>query len=130
MCIFCKIVNKEIPSSTIYEDDLVLAFLDLSQVTKGHTLIVPKAHYTNILDCDEEILAHMAKVAKTLSNRLITRLDAKGINVLSNANEEAGQSVMHFHIHLIPRYDENDAIDIKFNESEKQDLNSLVDILK
>lgn len=130
MCIFCKIVNKEIPSSCIYEDELVMAFLDLSQVTKGHTLIVPKKHYNNFLDCDEETLAHLVKVAQNIANRLMTRLNAKGINILSNANEIAGQSVFHFHMHLIPRYDEFDAISIKFNESEKQDLNALCDLLK
>lgn len=130
MCIFCKIVNKEIPSSCIYEDEFVMAFLDLSQVTKGHTLIVPKKHYNSFLDCDKETLAHLIKVAQNLANRLMERLNANGMNILSNANEIAGQSVFHFHMHLIPRYDESDAIEINFNQSEQQDLNTLCDLLK
>ena len=130
MCIFCKIVEKQIPSSCIYEDEHVMAFLDLSQVTKGHTLIIPKKHYDNFLECDSEVLAHLMKVAQMLSKRIVERLNAQGMNILSNINEVAGQSVFHFHLHLIPRYNENDAISIQFNESEKQDLNSLCDLLK
>ena len=130
MCIFCKIVEKQIPSSCIYEDEHVMAFLDLSQVTKGHTLIIPKKHYENFLECDSEVLAHLMKVAQMLSKRIVERLNAQGMNILSNINEVAGQSVFHFHLHLIPRYNENDAISIQFNESEKQDLNSLCDLLK
>ena len=125
MCIFCDIVKKEIPSYTLYEDDVCMAFLDISQVTKGHTLIVPKQHYDHLLACDEETLAHMMKVAKQLGNELMVKLNASGMNVLSNVNEVAGQSVHHFHIHLIPRYTEADACVIKFNESEEQDLPAL-----
>ena len=130
MCIFCKIVEKQIPSSCIYEDEHVMAFLDLSQVTKGHTLIIPKKHYDNFSECDSEVLAHLMKVAQMLSKRIVERLNAQGMNILSNINEVAGQSVFHFHLHLIPRYNENDAISIQFNESEKQDLNSLCNLLK
>lgn len=131
MCIFCKIVNKEIPSSCVYEDDKVMAFLDLSQVTLGHTLVVPKQHFESFLDCDEETLAHLMKVSKMLANTLVNKLDAKGMNILSNAGEIAGQTVHHFHVHLIPRYSEEDACKIEFNESEPQDLNKVLDkILK
>ena len=130
MCIFCKIVNKEIPSYSIYEDEFVLAFLDISQVTKGHTLVIPKKHYDNLLECDNETLAHMSTIVKTIGNHLVNKLNAKGLNILSNVNEVAGQSVNHFHIHLIPRYDENDAIQIKFHESKKQDFDKLLNELK
>ena len=130
MCIFCKIIQKEIPSSCIYEDDQVMAFLDLSQVTKGHTLVVPKKHYDNVLDCDPETLAHLIQVAQMLAKRITERCQAKGVNILTNCNEAAGQSVMHLHFHIIPRYDENDAIVIQFNESEKQDLDALKNLLQ
>ena len=130
MCIFCSIVNKEIPSSCIYEDDQVMAFLDLSQVTKGHTLVVPKKHYDNLLECDDETLAHLIQVVKMLAVRISERLNAQGVNVLNNTHETAGQTVNHLHFHIIPRYSENDAVVIQFNESEKQDLDERVKILK
>lgn len=130
MCIFCQIVNKEIPSYCIYEDEQVMAFLDISQVTKGHTLIIPKKHVESLLDCDDETLAHMSKVAKMLANRITERTQAKGMNILSNIHEIAGQSVPHFHIHLIPRYQNDDAIQITFNKSQPQDFDQLVNLLK
>ncbi|MEG0328808.1 MAG: HIT family protein [Longicatena sp.] len=130
MCIFCQIVNKEIPSYCIYEDEQVMAFLDISQVTKGHTLIIPKKHVESLLDCDDEILVHMSKVAKMLANRITERTQAKGMNILSNIHEIAGQSVPHFHIHLIPRYQNDDAIQITFNKSQPQDFDQLVNLLK
>ena len=125
-CIFCKIANKEIPGKIVYEDDLCLAFLDLSQTTNGHTLVVPKTHYQNILDVDKEVLSHLIKVTKKLTNQIITNLDAKGANVLTNANEVAGQTVMHFHIHIIPRYNETDQIKIDFTDrSQEVDLDNI-----
>ena len=125
-CIFCKIANKEIPGKIVYEDDLCLAFLDLSQTTNGHTLVVPKTHYQNILDVDKEVLSHLIKVTKKLTNQIITNLDAKGANVLTTANEVAGQTVMHFHIHIIPRYNETDQIKIDFTDrSQEVDLDNI-----
>lgn len=125
-CIFCKIANKEIPGKIVYEDDLCLAFLDLSQTTNGHTLVVPKTHYQNILDVDKEVLSHLIKVTKKLTNQIITNLDAKGANVLTNANEVAGQTVMHFHIHIIPRYNETGQIKIDFTDrSQEVDLDNI-----
>ena len=126
MCIFCKIINHEIPSYKLYEDESVLAFLDISQVTKGHTLVIPKKHYANYLECDKEVLQHMNVVAQDLAIKLKNVLHAEGMNILSNVGEVAGQSVPHFHIHLIPRYSEDDACVIKFNESPEQDLEALV----
>lgn len=130
MCIFCSIIHREIPGSIIYEDDTLIAFLDISQVSKGHTLIVPKKHVANLLLCDDETLQHMMKIAKMIANHLMDKLDAKGMNVLSNINEVAGQSVSHFHVHLIPRYSKEDAIEILFHESEPCDLIALHNILK
>ena len=119
-CIFCKIINIEIPGKIVYEDDVCLAFLDLSQVTDGHTLIVPKSHSDNLLEADDEVIAHMLKVAKKLGNQLVEKLNAKGMNVLTNINETAGQTVKHFHIHLIPRYNEKEGIQITFEDRSSQ----------
>lgn len=130
MCIFCKIINKEILSHCIYEDNDVMAFLDISQVTKGHTLVIPKRHYDNFLECDTDILLHLMEVAQMLAKRLIEKTGAEGMNILSNVHEIAGQSVSHFHVHLIPRYDENDACHIRFNESKPQDMDALCTLLK
>ena len=126
-CIFCKIANHEIPGKTIYEDDICLAFLDLSQTTDGHTLVIPKKHYQNILEVDDDVLSHMIKVTKKIANLLMNKLNANGINILTNANEVAGQTVMHFHLHIIPRYNSNDTISISFTD--RSDLIDL-DVIK
>lgn len=125
MCIFCKIVAKEIPAEIIYEDETVLAFLDISQVTKGHTLVIPKKHFDNFLDCDPKTMFHVMEVAQQIGQHIMKKLHANGMNVLSNVNEVAGQSVFHFHTHLIPRYNEQDACIITFSNSKPQDLKLL-----
>ena len=125
MCIFCKIINKEIPSKTIYEDDAFIAILDISQTTKGHTLVIPKNHYDNILEMPKAELNQMIEIAQDLSKQLMNKLNANGINILSNINEVAGQSVMHAHIHLIPRYSNEDTIKIDFKEN-KYDLDEIL----
>lgn len=129
-CIFCKIAHKEIPGTYVYEDDLCVAFLDLSQVTKGHTLVVPKAHIKNILEADSEIAGHLFKVATQLSKQIVANLGAIGCNILSNANEVAGQTVMHLHIHIIPRYSEKDGFQTTFENNEgKFDLNEIQSLI-
>lgn len=126
-CIFCKIAKKEIPGKVIYEDDICLAFLDLSQTTNGHTLVIPKKHYKNFLEVDDDTLAHLSKVTKKLAKKIVTNLNALGVNILTNANEAAGQTVMHFHIHIIPRYDETDKIEINFaDRSNDVDLDNIL----
>lgn len=130
MCIFCKIINKEIPSYPIYEDDKVIAILDISQVCKGHTLIIPKHHYPNFLSCDDATIAHMMKVAKSLGNHLLQTTGASGMNILSNVHEVAGQTIDHCHVHLIPRYSEKDAIQISFHPNkDDHDFASLMNKL-
>lgn len=125
-CIFCRIANKEIPGKIIYEDDICVAFLDLSQTTNGHTLVIPKKHFKNFLEVDDDTLAHMIKVTKDIANKIVTKLNANGVNILTNANEVAGQTVMHFHLHIIPRYDNNDQIEINFSDrSNEVNLDSL-----
>lgn len=116
MCIFCKIVNGEIPSYKIYEDDNFLAFLDISQTTKGHTLVVPKKHFDNLLTMDSDVLEMMLPLVKKLALSIKEATNALGFNILNNCGEIAGQSVMHFHIHIIPRY-ENDKFNINFSSN-------------
>lgn len=130
MCIFCKIINKEIPASILYEDEDVCAILDISQVTDGHTLIMPKEHVVNILDCPPVLLSKVISVTQMLSKDIVHKLKANGVNVLTNANPIAGQSVMHFHMHIIPRYDENDGLIIKFRENPTPDTKKIENILK
>lgn len=103
-CIFCKIINNEIPSTKVYEDEDVFAFLDLSQATYGHTLVVPKKHYTNILEVDSKTLSKTMDTVQMLCKHYLKTLSCEGFNILNNCNEIAGQTVMHFHIHIIPRY--------------------------
>ena len=103
-CIFCKIAEGVIPSHKVYEDDDVLAFLDISQVTPGHTLVISKKHYDNFLTAEKDIMHKVMDVAQRIGQAQISILGAKGVNILTNVNKEAGQSVFHFHVHVIPRY--------------------------
>ena len=119
-CIFCKIANHEIPGKIIYEDDVCMAFLDLSQTTDGHTLVIPKQHFDHILDVDPDILAHMMKVTQNVAKQIMNKMNAKGMNFVSNMNEVAGQSVQHFHIHIIPRYHHHESFDLKYSDRSDQ----------
>lgn len=130
MCIFCDIIEGKIPSSKVYEDDDVLAILDVSQVTYGHTLVMPKKHVSNILEADEDTVVKCSKVVSSLSKQIVKNTNAVGCNILNNCGEVAGQSVNHLHFHIIPRYSENDAVEFKFNESEKVDLNEVLEKVK
>lgn len=107
-CIFCKIIAGDIPSAKVYEDEDVYAFLDISQVTKGHTLVIPKAHVKNIYETNEEVASQLFARVPKISQAIEKSFSPKGINVLSNTGEAAGQSVFHLHLHLIPRYDQTD----------------------
>lgn len=103
-CIFCKIIAGEIPSYTIYEDEEFKVFLDVNPASKGHALLVPKVHYADLYEIDEEVAARAMKLAKQLAVKMTAVLGCEGFNILQNNNEAAGQTVFHFHIHLIPRY--------------------------
>lgn len=117
-CIFCKIINGEIPSYTVYEDDVVKAFLDISQGTPGHTLVVPKKHVKDIFAYDDQlaadVFARLPKIARAIkdSNPKIV-----GMNILNNNGEVAYQSVFHSHIHIIPRYSKDDPFSIHFTDN-------------
>lgn len=120
-CIFCKIATHIIPSSIVYEDDDVIAFLDISQTTLGHTLVIPKKHYDNFLTVPKSIMNKVMNVAQRIGQILIKNFKAKGINILSNCYEAAGQTVMHFHVHVIPRYLSADGLTIEMHKNEDLD---------
>ena len=103
-CIFCKIARGEIPSSTIYEDEEFRAILDLGPASKGHALILPKTHAANLFELPDDLAGKAMVLAKKLARQLKDGLHADGINVVQNNGEAAGQTVFHFHMHLIPRY--------------------------
>ncbi len=107
-CIFCKIINGEIPAAKVYESEHVLAFLDISQVTKGHTLVIPKTHLANVYELSEEDASTLFKEVPKVANAIKKAYNPIGLNVLNNNGEAAGQSVFHYHIHLLPRYGEGD----------------------
>ncbi|MFQ5832109.1 MAG: HIT family protein [Candidatus Thorarchaeota archaeon] len=112
-CVFCKIVNREMPASVIFEDDLSMAFMDIFPVTKGHCLLIPKEHYVNLFDIDLELLAHLSKRLAKLTRKVNTVLGPQGVlNVAANG-PGAGQEVSHLHFHIIPR-NSGDAFGFKF----------------
>ena len=112
-CIFCKIVSGEIPGHVVYENEHVLAFLDISQTTKGHTLIIPKVHRTDIFEMESSVMEQVFSVVPKIANALKATFSCTGINIVSNNGESAGQTVFHYHVHLIPRYG-NDKFGIRF----------------
>ncbi len=103
-CIFCKIANGEIPSKTLYEDEDFKVILDLGPATKGHALILPKEHADNLYELPDEVAAKALVLAKKMACRMTEKLCCDGFNLVQNNGEIAGQTVMHFHLHLIPRY--------------------------
>lgn len=108
-CIFCKIANGEIPATTLYEDDDFRVILDLGPATKGHALILPKEHYANLYELPDEIASKAIILAKKMITKLTKALECDGYNIVQNNGEAAGQTVFHFHMHLIPRYNGDDA---------------------
>lgn len=112
-CIFCKIINGEIPSHVLYEDEQFKVILDVNPATKGHALILPKEHYANLYELPEETAADAMKLAQRMMRKMTEKLDCDGFNIVQNNGETAGQTVFHFHMHLIPRY-KNDGEILKY----------------
>ncbi|MFA6795996.1 MAG: HIT family protein [Bacilli bacterium] len=112
-CIFCKIARGEVPCLKVYEDAEILAFLDTSPASKGHTLVITKEHFDSMLTVPGDLLDKTFRVAQKVAQALETKLGAKGINILTNIHELAGQSVHHFHVHVIPRYNPNDGLKLE-----------------
>lgn len=119
-CIFCKIANGEIPSRTIYEDEHFRVILDNGPATDGHALVLPKDHYRDLFEMPEDLAAQAMKTAKKTAELLKEKLHADGLNLVQNNGEVAGQTVPHFHIHLIPRY-KNDGQTIAWNATHPDD---------
>ncbi|MBY0144872.1 HIT family protein [Neobacillus niacini] len=107
-CIFCKIVNGDIPSAKVFENEHVLAFLDISQVTKGHTLVIPKIHKENLYELTPDIANNLFASVPAIAKALKSEYEPLGLNLVNNNGEHAGQTVFHFHMHLIPRYGKGD----------------------
>ena len=130
-CIFCKLANGEFPTNSIYEDDKFNVILDNGPATKGHCLILPKEHYADLLELPEDTAGDAMKLAKKLAAHLMDKLSADGLNVVQNNKAAAGQTVPHFHLHLIPRY-ENDGQHILWNPTSPSadELKALCDSIK
>lgn len=129
-CIFCKIANGEIPSRTLYEDEDFRVIMDLAPATKGHSLILPKDHYKNIYEIADDTAAKVLPLAKKLAALMTEKLGADGFNVVQNNNEVAGQTVFHFHVHLIPRYkDDNQSLVMKPQEMTDGELDEIRDMI-
>ncbi|MDO4477434.1 MAG: HIT family protein [Lachnospiraceae bacterium] len=127
-CIFCMLAGGQIPTATLYEDDDFRVILDASPATKGHCLVLPKAHYEDALAMPDELLAKAHVTAKTVAARLMKAMNCDGINIVQNNKPAAGQTVFHFHIHIIPRYEGGEAI-VGWDPGELTEENK-VDILK
>ncbi len=129
-CIFCKIIAGDIPSMKVYEDDKTLAFMDVAKDVDGHILVIPKKHFKNIFDCEADTLNSVMQTVQTVSQHLIMNCEYDGVNLLNASDESAGQSVPHFHIHIIPRKG-NDRINAWPDfEGANNDINSVYESLK
>ena len=132
-CIFCEIASGNIPGSTIYENDQVRVILDINPVSYGHALVLPKTHCDSLLECPDETRNAVFEAAARVGRHMEEVLGCDGINVLTNVREGAGQTVNHFHVHLIPRYSDQrkpDALDLSFGENEPMDLEVIRSLLE
>lgn len=125
-CIFCKIANGEIPSKTLFEDEEFRVILDLGPAAKGHALILPKNHYANLYEIPEDTASKVMLLAKKMATQMTDRLGCDGFNLVQNNGEVAGQTVFHFHMHLIPRYkDDGQKIGWKPGEPSQDELEAI-----
>jgi len=127
-CIFCKLANGVFPTNTIYEDELFRVILDAAPASKGHALILPKEHYANLYELDTDVAGEAMKLAKKLAIHMTDVLECDGLNLVQNNGEVAGQTVFHYHLHLIPRYKDMKNADIltwsheTFTEDEMKEI--------
>ncbi|GAF65713.1 histidine triad (HIT) nucleotide-binding protein [Bacillus sp. TS-2] len=132
-CIFCKIIQKEIPAAIIFEDDDVLAFMDISQVTKGHTLVIPKQHQKDIFELKTETAASLYQKVPLIAQALKDTFEPIGLNIVNNNGEAAGQTVFHYHMHLLPRYGKGDGFGAVWKEHgseySTEDLKNMADAI-
>ena len=126
-CIFCKIINNEIPSYTVYEDEVVKVFLDISPKTNGDLLIIPKEHFTNVVDIPLDVLNHINKIVKEMYELLKEKLHCDGMTVIQN--NDYGQEIKHYHVHLTPRY-KNDLLSHEYNKNMLKPIEEVFKIIK
>ena len=126
-CIFCAIAEGEIPSFKVYEDELVLAYLDINPFSKGHTLVIPKKHSAGLLDTDDETLAVIIARVKKVAAHLKEKLGCDGFNIVQNNGEAAGQTVRHVHFHIVPRWNGDDASSFVGQKGDMEALKALAE---
>lgn len=125
-CLFCKIIDGEVPSAKVYEDEHVYAFIDIGQVTEGHTLVIPKQHAKDIYDLSSETAKELFSRIPKLAQAVKDAYHPVGLNIVNNNGEFAGQTIYHVHLHLIPRYDNEDGFDAKWvNRSDQYEMTDL-----
>jgi len=130
-CVFCKIIKGEIPCYKIYENEFVLAFLDITPISKGHTLVIPKKHFENILDCNDLYLCEVTKAIKLISNHYTNKgVHCDGVNIMNATGKAAQQSVFHLHFHIVPRFVDDGFDTWPKTGYQKEDLTKLADKLK
>lgn len=128
-CVFCKIIAGEIPSTTVYEDDDFKAILDVNPAARGHVIILPKKHAANIFELEDEDAAKVFPIAKKIASAVKKTYDCDGVNILQNNGEAAGQTVFHLHVHVVPRY-YDDEVNIMWKPGETPDLDAVADEIK
>lgn len=126
-CIFCKIINNEIPSYTVYEDEIVKVFFDISPKTNGDLLIISKEHFTNVVDIPLDVLNHINKIVKEMYELLKEKLHCDGMTVIQN--NDYGQEIKHYHVHLTPRY-KNDLLSHEYNKNMLKPIEEVFKIIK
>ncbi len=130
-CIFCKLANGDIPTNMVYEDEDFAVIMDAAPATRGHSLILPKEHYANIYEIDDETAGKAIKLAKKMAGHMTEKLGCDGFNIVQNNGLAAGQTVFHFHIHLIPRYkDDGQRIGWKPGEPTAEEQSEILKLIK
>lgn len=119
-CLFCKIIDGQIPSLKVYEDDHVYAFMDIMPLSKGHTLLIPKTHCKDLFEMPEEVARNLYAAAPKVANAIKAAFNPVGMNTVNNNGAAAGQTVFHYHLHLIPRYDEKDGLKVEWNSRQAE----------
>ena len=129
-CIFCKIIKGEIPCSKLYETAKILVFMDIAPINKGHVLVIPKVHHKDLQDMPDLMLAEVAKAAKKVSKAVVKATGADGFNIGQNNGKAAGQVVMHFHLHIIPRFEDDGLIPWEAKSYEEGELEKFAEKIK
>ena len=130
-CIFCSIVKGDAPATKVAEDEHTIAFMDIHPWTKGHALVIPREHYTDIHEIPDETLTHVITAAKRLAEHAVDALDADGVNLLNSAGRAAWQTVFHFHLHVIPRYDDDPLeLPVRPQEGDPDEIKAIAEKLR